>query len=332
MTDLLLVTLGSSPLFSPLAFILRAIITYWILLMVTRLMSQRVIADMQTFDFVVVITIGSIAATALTDPRITMWTPLLAALVFVANHVVNAEIALRSKWFSRKTGGEPVVLVKDGQIQEENMAKSRLVIDDLMEQMRLRNVFNLSDVELAIMEANGSITVMKKRSAQPITLKDLGQKRGPQRFPAFLIVDGRVLHDNLEAAGLGRAWLNQKLAERGIHDPAQVFVAQLSSGGTLFLDTYDDREPADLDVSKDLILTRLHKLEADFTNFAMETNDQEAKVLYSQLSEESREVAASLASIWPNLQLDRLQEARTGARWPNGAPTPDDPAKTSSKL
>ncbi len=277
---------------------LRGILAYVTLNVMVRAMGQREVQQLTAVDFVVGITIGSIFAAALADPKTALWPSIISVAALVATKLMVAYLGMKHQRFSRLTSGEPVTLIKDGKIQEGALRKGLVTMDSLMEQLRKRKAFNLADVEFAILEPSGSVTVMKKTEHQPVTRKDLQVGLGSSWYPAFLVKEGRILHDNLKEVGLSEAWLQGQLANMGVTDLDEVFVAQLSTTGSLYVDTYEDEGPLKKSISKDLILSKVQKLSGDFALFAEDTADPKAREMYERMSRKARHVYTSLAHIW----------------------------------
>lgn len=288
-------------------FIARAVLTYLVLLILVRAMGQREVAQLTALDFIIAITIGSIFAATLSSAQNGWWQPTTTAIALVLIKIATNWLGMKSEWFNRLVKGEPITIIKDGKIQEDAMRKGMVTSDVLMEELRKRKAFSLADVELAILEPSGTITVEKKQRNQTVTLKDMGMAPSEQFFPAFLVKEGRILHDNLQESGVTEAWLRSQLASMGVDDIGQVFIAQLSTKGSLFIDTFNDEGTHKKDVSKDMILSSLTKLQGDFETFSIETEDQQAKAMYSQLGEQAAQVHQQLMQIWSD-KISYLQQ------------------------
>ena len=143
--------------------------------------------------------------------------------------------------FAKIVEGEPVVVIQSGKILNDNIRLLRYRVDDIMVQLRQKNIFDISDVEVALLEPNGTLSVQKKSQLEPVTPKDLNLPTEYKGLPVELIVDGEILDQNLRQVGLDRAWLVNALAQREINSPKEVFYASLNTQGELFTSTYQNR-------------------------------------------------------------------------------------------
>ena len=219
---------------------LRAVLTYLVLLLFSRLMGKREISQMTFFDYVTGITIGSIGAQLTTD-RDSAWLELLpAVIVFSLFQIGLSILSKKSPRLRRIVIGSPAVLIEKGKILEKNMAKERITSSELIEKLREKNAYNLADVETAILELDGQISVQLKANKRPVTPLDLNIQPPSQGLPRLIIEDGNLLNESLKDVKLTRSWLLTKLAEQGIHDISKVMLAQVDILGNLYVDLYDD--------------------------------------------------------------------------------------------
>ncbi|MDF2964029.1 MAG: rane protein, partial [Paenibacillus sp.] len=185
-------------------------------------------------------------------------------------------LTLRS-WFE----GRGTVFVKDGKVQEKNLKKERYTANELMEQLRSKNVFNLADVEFAMLEASGELSVLLKRENQPLTPKHLGVQTSPVKESQTVIIDGNVMSEALADAGFNRAWLITELEKIGVTQD-NVFIGQVDSYGTLYVDLYDDMKKLPVNNERLLTLAALKKCEADMTLFGLATQNESARAMYKE--------------------------------------------------
>lgn len=223
-----------------LVVIVRSVISFFSLLIFIRVLGKQEISQLTFFDYVNGITIGSIASiltTELNDRVLPVWVGLFTwtALVLLMQFVT-----LKSRTFSEYLEGEPVVVIMNGKIMEDSMRKMRYRVSELLVQLREKNIFDISQVEFAILETSGKLSVMKKTFYQPVTPKDLNISTNYQGLSTELIYDGVVLEQNLKLVNLDRNWLAQKLKENGISAPSEVMLAALNTQGELYLDKYQD--------------------------------------------------------------------------------------------
>lgn len=219
--------------------IVRSLIAFFTLLIFTRILGKQQMSELTYFDYIVGITIGSIAASLSTAPDVLAFHEWLGLLAWATLALGLQLLAVRNRWFAKAVEGEPVVVVHNGKMLEKNMRIARYPYMDLMEQLRNQGVFDLSDVEFALLEPNGKLSLRKKAQARPVTPQDLGLPTPYEGVSAELIVDGQVLDANLRQVGLDRAWLSGELRRRGIR-LGEVAYASLDSQGRLYIDTRDD--------------------------------------------------------------------------------------------
>jgi uncharacterized membrane protein YcaP (DUF421 family) len=219
------------------------------LLVLTRLTGKQQISHLTFHEFIAGITIGGITADLAGGIDVSVW-PIFAALVtFVALTILSGYLSLQSRPVRKLLQGEPTVVVHNGKILEGNMARMRYNFDDLMGQLRNKNVFNISDVEYAILETNGELSVLLKTQNQPLTPKDLHIPTGYQGVPSELIMDGEIIRQNLEQNKLSEEWLMEQLKLQGIDNPGEVAYASLDSGGNLYIDRKADNLDHVTDIS-----------------------------------------------------------------------------------
>jgi uncharacterized membrane protein YcaP (DUF421 family) len=219
---------------------LRAVLTYLVLLLFSRLMGKREISQMTFFDYVSGITIGSIGAQLSTD-RNSTWLELLPAIiVFSLFQIVSSIISKNSTWFRKIVISSPAILVEKGQILEKNMAKERITLNELLGKLREKNAYNLADVETAILEVDGQLSVQFKANKRPATPFDLNLQPPSQGLPRLLIEDGNLLSESLKDVKLTKSWLFTKLGEQDVHDISKVMLAQVDTLGNLYVDLYDE--------------------------------------------------------------------------------------------
>ncbi|WP_412674582.1 DUF421 domain-containing protein [Aneurinibacillus aneurinilyticus] len=176
------------------------------------------------------------------------------------------------------------MLVKNGKILEDNLKKEHINTDELLAQLRLKNMFKVADVEFAILETNGQLSVMPKKDAQPVTVKDLQLNLPAEVEPETVIMDGQVLLDPLRASGRTAQWLDTELKKTGVK-LENVFLGQVDDKGALYLDLYNDQLQVPQPSENQLLLATLKKCQADFEMFALETQNKEAKRLYSKAAD-----------------------------------------------
>ena len=263
---------------------LRTLSAVVVLFLLTKILGKRQISQLSLFEYITGITIGSIAAYVSLELRESWLLGIIALLVWSGVSLLMEFMTLKSKLVRDWIEGKGTVLIKDGKVMDENLKKSRLTVDELLEQLRKKDVFLLADVEFAVIESSGELNVLLKRENQPITPKHLGIKVAPEPEPATVIMDGNVMDESLATRGLNRHWLHTELEKIGV-TADNVFIAQVDGFGQLYVDTYDDRWQVPLPQEREVLFAQLKKSEADLELFALACADEQAKQMYADCAE-----------------------------------------------
>lgn len=228
----------------PIVFVvlIRSLISFFALLALVRLMGKQQMAEMTFFDYVVGITIGSIASTISVEVNQNLFSTTVGMAVWALLAILLALLSLHNVWIRKVVEGEAIIVIKNGKIQEDQLKKARISLNDLIAQLRMQGVFDLSDVEFALFEANGKLSIQKKSQKQPLTPADLNLPTQYKGLPTTLISDGKLLTDALKALSLSRSWLHFQLQKQNIQDFSQVSLAQLDTTGNLFVDLQGDNQ------------------------------------------------------------------------------------------
>ncbi len=262
---------------------LRTLLSLIVLFLLTKLLGKRQVSQLSFFEYITGITIGSLAAYISLDLEANWYLGIVSLAVWVLASLGIEFLQLKSKTARDWIDSKATILIKDGKIMEDNMKKERLTTDELLEQLRKRNVFKPADVEFAIMEPSGDINVLLKKEHQPLTPAHLGIKVGPEQEPQAVIMDGNIMDEPLATLGLSRQWLQTELEKTGV-TVENVFFGQVDSYGQLYVDLYDDQLQVPEPQQKASLLAVLKKCEADLEMFALTTKDQQAKNMYEQCS------------------------------------------------
>lgn len=229
--------------------IVRGIIAFITLHIFARILGKQQVSQLTFFDYILGITIGSIAATLTTDLSSRAWAHWVGLTTWTGAVWFVQWLTLRSRAVSKYLNGEPVILVMNGQIMEDNLKKMRYTLDELLLQLRENNVFDLGTVEFAVLETNGKLSVLKKSQYAPATPDDLDIPTKYKGISTELIYDGIIIDKNLKRVNLNRTWLKQQLKSLDIKSPEQVFLAALDTEGQLYVDLYKDHLKTMTDLS-----------------------------------------------------------------------------------
>ncbi|MFJ8261228.1 DUF421 domain-containing protein [Rummeliibacillus sp. NPDC094406] len=227
--------------------VLRSITSFGLLLIGTRILGKQTISQMTMFDFVATISLGAIAANLAFNTSIKAHHIILAFVIYVIIIFTIAVISLKSRKGRKFLAGDPTVVIQNGKILEKNMNKMRYTLDYLNQQLREKDVFNIEEVLFAIIETNGTLTVLKKPQFRNVTRQDLMIPITPEiNLPIELIMDGEVIMENLEQNNLTESWLHSELKRRNLVQD-DVLYAVLSGNGNMYVDTYENHIHSPID-------------------------------------------------------------------------------------
>jgi uncharacterized membrane protein YcaP (DUF421 family) len=223
--------------------VLRLAIAFITLLGLTRLMGRKEISQMTFFNFVSAISIGTLGASLAIDSSISITNGLIALIAWSAFTIFMGFLDIKSPKFRMAIEGQPIILIKKGKIMENELRKIRLDIDALNALLRKKNVFSVSDVDYAIFESDGTLSVMKKEPKQTLTKSDMNiDQTNVNVFPisTSVISDGEIKQENLKKLNLDRQWLERQLKLSGVESISEVFYAEVQKDGTLYIDYKND--------------------------------------------------------------------------------------------
>ncbi|WP_429842821.1 DUF421 domain-containing protein [Brevibacillus sp. FIR094] len=226
--------------------LLRTLFSYFFLLILVRLMGKRELGKLSVFDVVISIMLAEMAALAIEDvdkPALRFYLPmLLIALLEVA----FAFLSLKSKKFRDTVDGSADLIIENGQIREQAMRRNRLNMDDLMIHLRQKDVKNIADVEFALLEPTGQMSVFLKEQKEKVTREDFALMKKPQvgpvsykGLPIPLILDGKVRTEALSKIGQNQLWLKREIRKYGIKDIREVSFCSIDERGIMYLDKKD---------------------------------------------------------------------------------------------
>ena len=197
---------------------IRAILLYLLIIFCLRLMGKRQLGELQPSELVITILISNIASLPIEDNSIPMIMGVVPIVVLVGFELIISGISLHSRRFRTLVSGKPVVLIQNGQIDQSAMKQLRFSIDDLMETLRGKSVFDLRDVQYAIVETTGQVNILQKYKAQTVTARMLDLKGSDADPPTVVLSDGRILRSALSAYGLTEPWLRSVLRDNRIRE------------------------------------------------------------------------------------------------------------------
>ncbi|NLK00140.1 MAG: DUF421 domain-containing protein [Clostridia bacterium] len=230
----------------------QTFLAFFAILIYTRILSKRQIGQLTFFEYINGITFGSIAAVLATDidPQKTLYN-LLGLTLFAAWTFLAAYVSLKSRPVRKVIAGEPTVVIHNGKVLEGNLKKMHYNLDEMLMQLREKDIFDIGDVEYAVLEPSGALSVAKKSQMVPATREDLKISSEYEGISTELIMDGSIIHQNLKQLGLDDKWLLNELNNHGIKDIKDVNLAILSSQGDFYVDLKKDNLDTPVDITDD---------------------------------------------------------------------------------
>ena len=213
----------------------RSLFSIFILYIVTKLIGKKQASELSLFDYVIGISIGNFAA----EMIINMDTPYLygciAIITFGLISYIVSIITMKSIKLRRIIIGTPTIVIENGKILEKSLRKLKMDINDLLEQTRIGGVFDVSEVDYAIVEANGKLTIMKKSKYNPLTPNDMNLKVENKGLVANVIIDSEIMHNNLKNMNKKEDWLYKELKIKGYRNLDKILLATLDNNNKLIV-------------------------------------------------------------------------------------------------
>ena len=203
----------------------RTLILYVLVLFAVRMMGKSELSKMSPFQLVIVFMIAELAAIPIDDPDVSLANGVIAIFTLMFLQILFSLLSIKSEGFKNFISGRPSVLIEKGKLNIKELKRLRITTTDLMEQLRLENCPSICDVQYAIMESNGQLSVIQKADVRPVTPQDLHLASVEGMLPLILIADGTVYHQNLIMLNLKEEALQKRLAEKGISSYKSIFLA-----------------------------------------------------------------------------------------------------------
>lgn len=214
-----------------------------LLLIITRIIGNKQLGQLNVFTYISGIVIGNMAGVMIVHPEIDLLDAAMGMVFWCALTLAIEFINLKSPRARVLMDGQPVIVIKKGKIMYRDLKKERMNIDDLTMLLRTNHVFSILDVDYAILEPNGELSILKKQGRENPTKDDLGMPSGiREHIPSEIIVDGSVVRKNLTELNLTQDWLDTRMHEQGILKVSDVLYAELQGDGILHVQLKDDYE------------------------------------------------------------------------------------------
>ena len=202
----------------------RTLIAYVLVVFALRIMGKRQIGELQPSELVVAIMISDIASIPLSDSALPFTSGFVPILTLISAEILASLLSLKFPKIRKAISGTPSVIIKNGEIQAEEMRKNRYNLEDLAEALRMKDYFSIDEVHTAVLETNGSLSVIPMADAKTPTTSELGIKTKQQTLPHVIIADGQVYSEHMKEAGVDERWLKVKLKENNVSSPQEVFL------------------------------------------------------------------------------------------------------------
>lgn len=205
----------------------RALLSLFCLFLITRLIGKKQVSELSLFDYVIGISIGNFAAEITINVDVPLINGIVAVLLFGIIAFIVAKVTMKSITLRRLFTGVPTLVVQNGKFIKENMKKTRYDMNDFLEECRSNGYFDVSEIEYAVVEANGKISILPKSEYKPLTPKDMQVKVEKASLCANVIIDSRLLPNNLENMGKTKEWLDKELKVKGYKNYDNILLATL---------------------------------------------------------------------------------------------------------
>ena len=213
--------------------LIRSILLYIIVLIVMRIMGKREIGQLQPFELAISIMIADLASIPMSDVGIPISNGIIPILGLLVMHLLISIMNMKSMRAREILCGKPRILIYRGKIDQQALKKERFTLNELQERLRANNVFNLGDVEYAILETSGQITVIQKPNKRTTIPEDFNIMPEYEGIPYDLIVDGKIMYDNLKTIGKNEVWL-KKQVEKFNMKPEEALIVTFDGKGQIF--------------------------------------------------------------------------------------------------
>jgi uncharacterized membrane protein YcaP (DUF421 family) len=216
---------------------IRTFIGFAVLLLLTRVLGKKQLSQLTVFTYITGIALGNMVSEMIMQRDVRIIDAMIAMFLWCFLVIIIEYISLKNARARVLMDGEPTIVIKKGMIHEQSLKKQRLNMDDLTMQLRLNNIFSIVDVEYAILEPNGALTVMKKPEKDTVTKEDMQIIPKPAKvgLPCEIITDGKIVKKNLPELGYTLKQLDDELRKQNISDIKTILYAELQYDGSLYI-------------------------------------------------------------------------------------------------
>ncbi len=222
-----------------LVVFVRALVLYIIVVIVMRLLGKRQIGQLQPFELAIAIMISDLASVPMQNTGIPLINGIIPILTLIIAQLLMSFLSVKSIRARAIICGKPTILIEKGKIIESSLRRELYTLNDLLEQLRINNFPDISSVEYAILETNGQLSVIPKSQKRPLTPEDMNIRTKYEGLPIDVILDGRVLSQNLEIAGKNMQWLLDELSRNQYDGPGEILYACIEPDGSLYIQPHE---------------------------------------------------------------------------------------------
>ncbi|MGJ9459840.1 DUF421 domain-containing protein [Oceanobacillus sp. CF4.6] len=217
---------------------LKVIFGFFLLFFITKILGKTTINQLTPFDFISAIVLSEFLGNGIYEERVSLLYIIYTVLLWGILMILMEKILLKYKGFRAFLEGNPSIIIRDGRIDRNQLKKNRMNINQLLSLLRQSEIFSVREVAFAILESNGSISVLKKSKYQKVTNKDLQLPEQPTYLSSTLIIDGEILEDNIKALGFNETWLSSQLATNGVNSSEEVLYADWINNDGIYIIPY----------------------------------------------------------------------------------------------
>lgn len=214
--------------------LIRTIILYILIIAGVRLMGKRQVGELEPSELVLSLIIADLASVPMQDYGIPLLTGVVPILTLLAVTMILSVLTMKSVRFRALLCGRPSMVIQNGTLVQGEMAKTRLTVDELLEELRIKGYTDISQIKYAILETNGQLSVLPCANQKPPTARDLKVSVEEGGLPRVVVSDGHLLERNLKALGHDRPWLDKQLAQRGCKDLSTVFLLLVDEADAVY--------------------------------------------------------------------------------------------------
>ncbi|MGI6561122.1 MAG: DUF421 domain-containing protein [Clostridia bacterium] len=218
-----------------MTYVIRTIVLYIIVIAVMRLMGKRQIGELQPYELAVAIMISELATVPMQETGMPMVNGIIPILTILLMQLTFSFLSLKSIKLRAIISGKPVIIIEKGRIVEDNMKKELYTVNELAEQLRIKNIANISDVEYAILETNGQLSVIPKVQNRAVTCGDLNIPGKYESYPYYLVIDGKVLPENFSKAGVKEKDFLNYIHSKKIDSVKDILYANIDDNKKIFI-------------------------------------------------------------------------------------------------